>query len=324
MRTINLKSALALFPEDKKKNTLVLDKWPIKESNILNELAAIGIVEIKFNRGKITVNLLLRGVLEIAVKEKAKSIIKFDNSTDRNACERIKKYPVDRKHLIREVYVIKKTVKKEDKYNVILVHPQQPANCRLALPFYVDNVCIISYYTNWVEDTVFGLKFHIGDKFCFMTTPDKHLARDLYDLTKVTTPGYNQWHVYNFRSNKPDDSIYQMFAGWAETWLLGRKRIWLTDNLFYSQEITSSSDMGYWDEGIKAPAPLYQFFTYNEHWGYQEVGYAYDHPNAKHNMEHPCNLYGDVVDVAMRIHKSKTEKGEKSVSDERIEKMARW
>ena len=74
MKAKALKESLELFKDN---TTLTFEKWPIRCSNILNELATLNIVEIKFYQGNIIVKLKEKDILELAVKDEANSIILY-------------------------------------------------------------------------------------------------------------------------------------------------------------------------------------------------------------------------------------------------------
>lgn len=272
MTVKSIKEAFELFNDN---NTLVFEKWPNKYSNILNELNTIKLVSITFRQGRIYVTVKNKKILELAVKEHASKIILFDNSSDRNCYEDLNRHWVSRDWLVRELYVFKKG----NKYNAILQNID--GETKLATPFYVDNICIIAYkhHPCYPQDTLFGLKFLVGKKFCFLRTETGRLSKSLFELTNLTELGYRRWHIYqgNVRTSH-DGTYYQKFAGWEETWLLPPKKYWVTDKIYYEQELTSSAE--YWNVGIDKnlkPCPTMEFYRVSERFPYLEhIGFAYD------------------------------------------------
>lgn len=275
MKAKALKEALELFKDN---TTLTFEKWPIRCSNILNELATLNIVEIKFYQGNIIVKLKEKDILELAVKDEANSIILFDNSSDRNNYK-VDKY--DKHYVYRQLYVLKK----KNKYKALL--RDNYGNAEYATDFYVDNICIICYQWHpcYVKDTVFGLKFLVGKKFCFLRTESKELTSDLSMLTQLTPLSYKQWNIYFGNvSTSSTGHYYQTFAGWEETWLLPPERHWINDKVFYEQVLSSNSDaFSYYNA---KPCAEYEFFV-KVPWGVERIGYAYDDKKAENNLEKP-------------------------------------
>lgn len=290
-----LKEALELFKDN---TTLTFEKWPARYSNILNELATIKIVEIKFCQGNIIVKLEEKEILKLAVEEEADSIILFNNGDDGNNYEA--RY-WEKGYVYRQIYVLKK----KNKYKVII--KDLYGNTKFATNFYVDNVCIICYQSHpcYPEETVFGLKFQVGKKFCFLRTESKELSADLSKLTQLTPLSYRQWNIYyGDVKTSADGFYYQSFAGWEETWLLAPKRHWINDNIFYEQELSSNSDSFSWYNA--KPCAVYMFYN-KTHWGVERIGYAYDDKNADGNLKKPFfwnKEYNKIYDEYLKTKKN--------------------
>ena len=278
-----LKETLEMF-NNSDKDRIRFEKWPNPNSPVLNELNRLKIVKITFHKGIMIVTLEKRRLLEMAVEEGASAIILFSNSSDNNCREeRERTYP-DLRHVMREMYALKKN----NKYRPIVLDSE--GNPHYALDFYVDNICIIGYQAHpcYPERTRFGLKFLVGDKFCFLRTPDKNLAKDLSMLTELTEPGYKQWGIYfdNVRTSA-DGSYYQSFGGWEETWMLNPEKIMLSEKIYAYQKLSTNLDS--FDYYHVKPCPIYEYYWVDPGDYLHNIGFAYDSQEKEnvHPIEHP-------------------------------------
>lgn len=277
MSTQRLKEILELFSN---KTETHFEKWPNKYTKSLIELIAIGLAKVTFSKGKLKATLSnnSKAIVKMAVDENASEIILFNNEADGNCYDAIHRKREDELRLVkREIYVIRK----KNKYKPIF----EDKNGRPYFPidFYADNVCIIGYkgHPCYPQDTVFGFKMLVGNKFQFLTTETDELSKHFYNLTKLTKAGYNQWNVYfgNVKTSY-DGKYYQGFAGWEETWITEAPKHWVNEHVFYMQELSSNSDC--FSVGINTylePCPVYQFYLVEKSWNgenrYTHIGFAY-------------------------------------------------